>query len=70
MRSVYGEGGREASDLEDDSEQAGDEEALQGKDAVAVLHEVSCDERLLALFRCTQLVLGAQRRPDKQERTT
>lgn len=38
MRSVYGEGGREASDLKDDSEQAGDEEALQGKDAVAVLH--------------------------------
>ena len=32
--------------------------------------EVTCDQRLLALFRCTQLVLGAQRRPDKQERTT
>ena len=38
MWSVYGEGDREASDLDDHAEQAGNEEALQGEHAVTVLH--------------------------------
>lgn len=36
MSSVYGDGGREASDLQHDSAEAGDEVALQGSYAVAV----------------------------------
>ncbi len=32
--------------------------------------EVSCDQRLLALFRCTQLVLDARQPPAQQDRTT
>jgi acyl-coenzyme A thioesterase PaaI-like protein len=32
--------------------------------------EVSCDQRVLALFRCTQLVLDARRRTGRQGKTT
>jgi 1,4-dihydroxy-2-naphthoyl-CoA hydrolase len=32
--------------------------------------EVSCDQRVLALFRCTQLVLDARRRIHRQNTTT
>jgi acyl-coenzyme A thioesterase PaaI-like protein len=32
--------------------------------------EVSCGQRVLALFRCTQLVLDARRRPGRQGKTT
>lgn len=32
--------------------------------------EVSCDQRLMALFRCTQLVLNARQPPERQEGTT
>jgi len=32
--------------------------------------EVSCDQRLLALFRCTQLVLDARQQPERQGETT
>jgi hypothetical protein len=38
MLSVYGERSREASDLEHDSEEPADEEALQVAHAVAVVH--------------------------------
>ncbi len=32
--------------------------------------EVTCDQRMLALFRCTQLVLGAERSPGEREAKT
>lgn len=32
--------------------------------------EITCDQQVLALFRCTQLVLDARQQPGRQERTT